>query len=270
MFQEPHDFHDESLALHDLLGAQDDAVFGRETQFKRWTVDDVLLHLHFWNVAADLALQDAAAFRAFYAPVAETLARGEPLRPFESAYVHGLRGRALLETWRTQVVAMTARFAAADPKQRLAWAGPDMSARTSISARLMETWAHGQAVWDTLGLERRDTDRIRSIAVLGVNTFAWSFTGRKLPVPPRPPHVRLTAPSGTVWTWNEPDETELIEGPATAFCQVVAQTRNVADVGLRVVGETARSWMEIAQCFAGPPRRPPAPGKRFRALRMPA
>lgn len=270
MFREPQDFHDESLALHDLLAAQDDAAFRRETQFKHWTVDDILLHLHFWNVAADLALQDTAAFRAFYAPVAETLSRGEPLRPFESAYVEGIRGRALLATWHAQVVAMTARFADADPKRRLAWAGPDMSARTSISARLMETWAHGQAVWDTLGLERRDTDRIRSIAVLGVNTFGWAFTSRRLPVPARPPHVRLTAPSGVTWTFNEPSETELVEGSATAFCQVVAQTRNVADVGLRVVGETARAWMAIAQCFAGPPRRPPPPGKRFRAERTSA
>jgi uncharacterized protein (TIGR03084 family) len=265
MFQEPLDFRDESLALHALLAAQGDAVFGLETQFKRWTVDDVLLHLHFWNVAADLSLQDTAAFEAFYAPVAETLMRGEPLRSFESAWVGHARGPVLLEVWRAQVLAMTDRFAAADPRKRLAWASLAMSARSSISARLMETWAHGQAIWDTLGLERVDTDRIRHVAVLGVNTFGWSFASRKLPVPPQPPHVRLVAPSGAVWTWNPPSETDLVEGPATAFCQVVAQTRNVADVGLRVVGETARAWMAIAQCFAGPPRRPPAPGKRFRA-----
>ena len=38
-----------------------------------------------------------------------------------------------------------------------------MSARSSISARLMETWAHGQAVYDRLGVVRVDTDRIRNI-----------------------------------------------------------------------------------------------------------
>jgi len=40
--------------------------------------------------------------------------------------------------------------------------------------------------------------------------------------------------------------------------------RNVADTTLRVEGETARQWMSIAQCFAGPPETPPAPGARYR------
>jgi len=43
---------------------------------------------------------------------------------------------------------------------------------------------------------------------------------------------------------------------------VAAQTRNIADTGLRVVGETAQRWMAIAQCFAGPAEPPPPPGLR--------
>jgi len=39
-----------------------------------------------------------------------------------------------------------------------------MSVRSSITARLMETWAHGQAIYDALGVERRDEDRIRNVA----------------------------------------------------------------------------------------------------------
>jgi hypothetical protein len=56
----------------------------------------------------------------------------------------------------------------------------------------------------------------------------------------------------------------LIEGDAIEFCQVVAQTRNIADTSLKVAGETAAAWMAIAQCFAGPPETPPPPGSRFR------
>jgi uncharacterized protein (TIGR03084 family) len=66
---------------------------------------------------------------------------------------------------------MAARFAAADPFARVPWVGPDMSVRSAITARLMETWAHGQAAYDLLGVVRRNTDRIRNIAVLGVNTY---------------------------------------------------------------------------------------------------
>jgi hypothetical protein len=45
---------------------------------------------------------------------------------------------------------------------------------------------------------------------------------------------------------------------------VVTQVRAVADTELQVTGDTARRWMAIAQCFAGPPQDPPAPGSRFR------
>jgi uncharacterized protein (TIGR03084 family) len=138
-----------------------------------------------------------------------------------------------------------------------------MSVRSSITARLMETWAHGQAIYDALGVERADADRIRNIAVLGVNTFGWTFRNRRLQVPHQMPYVRLTAPSGALWEWGEPSETERVEGTATEFCQVVTQTRNVQDTALCVNGDIATEWMSIAQCFAGPPEQPPYPGTRF-------
>jgi len=140
-----------------------------------------------------------------------------------------------------------------------------MSVRSSITARLMETWAHGQEIYDLLGVERIDGDRIKNIAVLGVNTFGWTFINRGLEVPSPVPQVRLTSPSGQNWVWNEATADELVEGSATEFCQVVTQVRNVADTRLRVTGEVASRWMSIAQCFAGPPEDPPAPGARHRS-----
>jgi uncharacterized protein (TIGR03084 family) len=134
----------------------------------------------------------------------------------------------------------------------------------------METWAHGQEVYDLLGVERVDTDRIRNIAVLGVNTFGWTFVNRKLAVPQPVPHVRLDAPSGDVWEWNAGVESDLVAGSASEFCQVVTQVRNLADTKLRVEGEVAKRWMSIAQCFAGPAEDPPPPGTRFTARTAPA
>lgn len=163
---------------------------------------------------------------------------------------------------------MAERFAAADPSARVKWVGPDMSVRSSITARLMETWAHGQAVYDLLGVVRRNTDRIRNIAVLGVNTYDWTFKVRGRGSPAPKPHVRLTAPSGAVWTWNDPSETDLIDGVAEEFCQVVTQVRNVADTRLELRGAAAHAWMANAQCFAGPPETPPSPGTR-RMRRLP-
>jgi len=262
MFEQVIDFRDESEALYRLMLPLDDEAFNAVTQFKQWTFNDILGHLHLWNHAADLSLADEAAFQAFLGEVMQSVASGS-LRVFEQQWLAGLRGRELLEGWHGFVLDMSERFGAADPQARVKWAGPDMSVRSSITARLMETWAHGQAIYDALGVERVDGDRIRNIAVLGVNTFGWAFRNRRLEVPPRMPHVRLTAPSGALWEWGEPSEIERIEGSATEFCQVVTQTRNVQDTALCVNGDNATEWMSIAQCFAGPPEQPPAPGTRF-------
>ncbi len=40
------------------------------------------------------------------------------------------------------------------------------------------------------------------------------------------------------------------------------EAREFLQVCVQVEGENARRWMEIAQCFAGPPKDPPAPGTR--------
>ena len=74
--------------------------------------------------------------------------------------------------------------------------------------------------------------------------------------------MRLVAPSGAIWEWNEPSETDKVEGSALEFCQVVTQGRNVADTQLEYTGESATKWMPIAQCFAGGPADPPKPGER--------
>jgi uncharacterized protein (TIGR03084 family) len=128
----------------------------------------------------------------------------------------------------------------------------------------METWAHAQAIYDVTGKNRADTDRIYPIAELGVRTFGWTYTVRGEAKPQVKPHVRLTAPSGELWTFNPESQTEFIEGPASAFCQVVTQTRNIDDVELNVTGPVARDWMSKAQCFAGGAETPPPPGARYR------
>jgi len=244
-FQQPIDFRDESEALYATLAPLSDADFARPTQFKGWTIHDVVSHLHVWNWAADLSLADPERFADFRNKLLGAIAGGRRIRD-AALYL-----------------AMTERFLAADPKKRVAWAGPDMSVRSSITARLMETWAHSQEVYDTLGRECAHTDRLKNIADLGVRTFGWAYVNRGRPVPAEVPYVRLTAPSGAVWEWNEPSAPNRVEGSAVDFCKVVTQTRNVADTALRVAGPVAEDWMTIVQCFAGPPEDPPAPGTRF-------
>lgn len=255
------DFLDETKALGALLAPLPDTAFDEATQFKGWTVNDVIRHLHFWNRAAGLQLTDEPELVRLLGAIG---AGG--MRAVEREVVPQA-GQVLRAAWVETAGQIAGIYATADPKARLKWAGPDMSARSSITARLMETWAHGQEVYDHLGVERIDQDRIRNIAHLGVSTFGWTYQVRRMEVPPALPHVRLTAPSEAIWTWGEESAANSVTGSATEFCQVVTQVRNIADTRLVVRGPVATQWMAMAQCFAGAAEPPPRPGTRFRRLR---
>lgn len=261
------DFREESEALHALVAPLDDEALNRTTAFKAWTIAMVIRHLHIWNLAAGMSLKADGSFEAYYAKLAQHLAKGGRMTGFEAEWLDGLTGRALVEEWRKGFAATAEDFATADPSARVKWAGPDMSVRSSLTARLMETWAHGQEVYDEIGVVRRNADRIRNIVVLGNNTYGWTYKVRGEEAPMPRPHLRLTAPSGETWTFNDPSETELIEGPAEDFCQVVTQTRNIADTRLKVTGANATDWMSKAQCFAGAAEPPPPPGARRTKVR---
>jgi uncharacterized protein (TIGR03084 family) len=128
-----------------------------------------------------------------------------------------------------------------------------MGAKSFVTARLMETWAHGQDVADALGAERPATDRLRHIAQLGVITRGWTYVNRGVEPPAGDVRVELAAPSGEVWTWGPEDAAGRVTGPALDFCLVVTQRRHVDDTVLLVEGAVARDWLEKAQAFAGPP-----------------
>lgn len=260
--QQADDFLVECDRIHALLAPLDDAALATPTAFKGWTIGDIIGHLHVWNVAAQLSLKDEPGFAAFMAKVGGTIKAGGDLNAFERGWLNGLSGQALVAAWAETYRATAADFASADPAQRVPWAGPSMSARSSISARLMESWAHAQAAFDVLGVERENGDGLKNICVLGLNTYGWTFKNRGLEAPQPVPQLRLTAPSGELWVFGEPADGELIEGDAAEFCQVVTQTRNIADTALKVTGANATAWMAIAQCFAGAPADPPAPGVR--------
>lgn len=266
MMPQAQDFLAESDALFHLIDSVDPKHWREATGFKAWTIEHIIGHLYTWNHAADLSLKDGDAFGDFFKPITAHLLKGGTLRQYEQTWLGDLHGRDLLERWRKGYQQLAADFSVADPSARVVWAGPSMSVRSSVTARLMETWAHGQAVYDLLGVDRKTSDSaLKNIVMLGVNTFGWSFKAHRLEPPALMPYLRLVAPSGEVWEYGEPSFDSCIEGRADEFCQVVTQTRNIADTGLSVTGDAASAWMEKAQCFAGPPETPPAPGARRKA-----
>ena len=136
MLTEALDFKAESDGLYALMKDLDDAAFDAPTQFKGWTLTNVLEHLHMWNWAAHESHADEANFAAWLeSELPKVMKLG--MRAYEAEWNGGVSGRALVQKWHEFYTQMADDMVKVDPKKRLKWAGPDMSARSSISARLM-------------------------------------------------------------------------------------------------------------------------------------
>ena len=252
------DLKDEQEALDAIVAPLDDRQWNLLTPFIGWNIKYEIAHLAFWDMAAGLAATDGDAFNKMIAGMfASEEAYDESqreLREASPAYV--------MESWRRERKSLVDALDARDPKDRIPWVGPTMSARSKATARIMETWAHAQDVVDTLGIEREPTDRLRHVVHIGVTTFGWSHVSRGLEVPDVAVRLELIGPSGDLWTWGSEDVSDSIKGQAEDFCLVVVQRRHVDDTRLEVTGDVARNWMLIAQAFAGPPVDGPKPGER--------
>ena len=265
MIREVDALRAEADELHRLLAGLADGDWPRATQFKAWTIDDIVRHLHMGDTMALASASDPAAFATLTADIQAQRQKGLSRIEETRRRLDGLGGPPLLERWRETLERLCGALAEKPADARLKWAGPDMGVRMFTTARQMETWSHAQAIYDLLGIERpAPSPRLRNIAEIGVRTFGWAYRNRGLPVPAIMPSVHLDTPFGETWRWEQPSSTDSVQGDAMAFCQVVTQTRNVADTSLVAKGDTARHWMSIAQCFAGPPETPPAAGSRYR------
>ncbi|MER5729210.1 TIGR03084 family metal-binding protein [Streptomyces sp. NPDC002138] len=234
--------------------------WAKATPAPGWSVAHQIAHLTWTDRAALLALTDADGFAEM---VAEALAAPDRFVDDGAAEGAALAPGELLTRWRAGRTALDQALAEASPDVRHPWYGPPMKAASMASARLMETWAHGQDVADALGVRRAPTDRLRHVARIGVRARDYAFAVRGLPVPTEEFRVELTAPDGgATWTYGPPDAPQRVTGPALDFCLLVTQRAHRADLGVRARGADAERWLDIAQAFAGPagPGREPGGG----------
>lgn len=248
----------ESGALREVLAGLTAADWSRETPAVGWTVTDQVTHLAYFDDVTRLSVTDPERFRA----EADGLTAGGDDYPDRiAARYRGTPPADALAWFDRARAALTAAYRQADPSVRLPWFGPAMRPASSVTARLMETWAHGQDILDTFGIARVPTARMRHVADLGIRALRYTYTVNGLPVPADPIRVELDGPDGARWTWGPPDAANRVTGTALDFCLLVTQRRHRDDTALKVTGATARQWMSIAQAFAGPagPGRPPSP-----------
>lgn len=247
----------EGDSLDALVAPLPAARWADPTPAEGWTIAHQIAHLAWTDGQAVVAATDAEAFAKL---VEQAIADPE-------GYVEvGAREGAadepgrLLERWRDGRRRVVEALAAVPAGERVPWFAPPMSPASMATARLMETWAHGEDVADALGERRAPTRRLRHVAHIGVRTRDFSFRNRGLEPPAEEFRVVLGGPGGEEWTWGPVDAAQSIAGPALDFCHLVTQRRHRDDLALAVIGEDADRWLDVAQAFAGPPGpgRPPA------------
>ena len=247
------DYLDERDALRVLLSSLDEQAWQRATPAPGWTVLDQVAHLAWFDQAATTAINDPDEFRKQRTSVAADI------DGFVRALVEqhrSLSGAQVLAWWDQTGPQLVAAARAAGGSHRIPWYGPDMTVASAITARIMETWAHGQDVADTLGAHRPITHRLEHIAFLGWRTIPYAFRSHELPVPDHAVRVELGGCS-----FGPEDATNLVRGSLLDFCLVVTQRRHPADSDLTAVGPVASAWLPIAQAFAGPPGAGRRPGQ---------
>ena len=219
-----------------------------------WDVRDSVGHLAASEDLARTALHDPATFAARRD---DLLAGGDADAVLGAA--RGMPGPAVLAWWRAARADLAADLGGLDPTDRIDWFAGPMGVASFVTARLMETWAHGQDVRDALGEPPERSGRLRHVADLGVRTRGFSFRVRGLDPPDGEVRVELRAPDGSTWTWGPPDAPDRVRGDAVEFCLVVTQRRHPSEVRLETDGPNAAAWLDVAQAFAGPPTRPRPP-----------
>jgi uncharacterized protein (TIGR03084 family) len=247
----------EQAALDAVVAPLADEQWALATPSPGWTVADQIGHLTYFDRTATTAIEAPDRFIAERDALLEEVLGGSG--SMDDATLTTFRAMAapeLLAAWRTGRDALAAAAATLADGDRVEWYGPSMSAKSFLTARLMETWAHGQDVVDAardagVPAHRPGTDRLRHIAQLGVITRGWSYLNRGMAVPDGEVRVELTSPGGELWAWGPDDTTEGVRGPAEDFCLVVTQRRHPHDTRLEVEGDVARDWMVHAQAFAG-------------------
>ena len=240
---------EETDALVDVLQVLPADRWSAPTPSAGWSVADQVSHLAYFDGAATLSVLDRQAFGDLQH---EALVKGASLCDDVAARYRDLSGGELLSWWAEARESMLAAMLAESPSLRVPWYGPDFSVASAITGRVMETWAHGQDVYDALGVPHPATAALYDVARLCARTRANSYAVRAMSVPAGDVAVELVSPNEATWTFGESAK-ERITGSAEEFCLVATQRRHLSDTSLVATGPAAREWLEIAQAFAGPP-----------------
>lgn len=250
------DLLDETAALRAMLVDLDDAAWHAVTPATPWRVLDQVAHLAAFDERQRLAVAAPAGFAAL---VADEVGEGIDVVELVRGEVAHLTPAEVLAWFDRIRPEMVEALLAAPDGTRIAWYGPPMGVASALTARLMETWAHGVDVADTVGVALASTDRLRHVAQLAHRAIPFAFAAHRTPLPDEGIAFELEVPGGSTLLVGELSARARVSGPLLDLCLLAVQRRAIEDLDLRADGAAAAAWCQVAQAFAGPPgakRRP--------------
>lgn len=248
----------EGEAVDQIVAGLDPADFGLPTPAPGWTIAHQIAHLASVCRLAEAAAANPEMFKEQAAGASGDFdaAVYELLKPY---LAH--KPRELLERWRAARAAASAALSALPPGQMVPWLARPLPAEVLASAGIMELFAHGQDIADTVGARREHTDRIWHLTAFAVRTWDFGYLARGLAPPRNGFRFELTSPSGRQWEFGPEDSGQRISGPAVDFCLLATRRRHRDDLALVATGADADKWLDVAQAYRGSPGQGRSPGQ---------
>ncbi|MEX2557631.1 MAG: maleylpyruvate isomerase family mycothiol-dependent enzyme [Actinomycetota bacterium] len=235
----------EQKELEELLRRQPPEAWLTLTPAAGWDVRDQVSHLaDTEEIAYDTTTGGPRQLNrealSFTSPEAFTESGCDKGRKMQTAEV--------LEWWVSGAARTRDALEGKDPKERVPW-GLGMAARTLVTARMMETWAHGLDIRAALGEKPNLTPRLRDIAWLIFRALPYGFNYAKREMPAGTLRLELDF-DGERWVLGPEDADNVITGDAEEFCRLGVQRLKLADTTtLKVNGRLAEEALQVARAF---------------------
>lgn len=242
-------FRRETAALSETLAGLNEHEWALPTPAERWTVTDQVAHLTF---VFDLAMTACLAPTEFTARTAAVAQVG-----FQAAVEHGLAEyggggpHAVYERFRV-AAALAARALELTSAETVPWLVNPLSPATLGMAGMLETFAHGQDVRDTVDAAVTRTDDLAYLVHFIAHTRDFGYLSHDRQPPEEEFRFEANLPSGRVLTVGPAEASQVVRGSAEDLALLASRRRHNGDLGIEVTGDDAQAWLEIAQAYRGP------------------
>ena len=234
----------EGDCLAATITAANDQDFTRATFCPGWTVLHQVAHLEWTDSQLIRALTDPEGFTSEAAAMPRH-------RVDEAARAGSARGaEACIRAWEASRRRVIDVVRQQSDSTRVPWFGPPMSITTAVTARIMETFAHGHDIADAVGATVEPTARLRHVATLAWKARSYSFSVRGLEVPTTELRLEVRGVDGEIWSWGPDSAENRVTADAYDFALLATRRRTRPDSGASAVGVDAERWLEIIQAYA--------------------